>query len=122
MKTLIRSEELMLALLSFYLFLTLGYAWWWFLVLFLAPDLSMLGYLRGLKVGAWTYNLAHHKGIAVVLFLLGSYTQMQWLQAAGLILFGHSSFDRMLGYGLKYTDSFHRTHLGRIGRTTPDGT
>jgi hypothetical protein len=28
----------------------------------------------------------------------------------------HIGFDRMLGYGLKYSSSFNDTHLGRIGR------
>ena len=28
----------------------------------------------------------------------------------------HIGFDRMLGYGLKYTSGFNDTHLGRIGR------
>ena len=31
-------------------------------------------------------------------------------------LFGHSSFDRVMGYGLKHEDSFQNTHLGGIGR------
>jgi hypothetical protein len=31
-------------------------------------------------------------------------------------MLGHSSADRILGYGLKYSDSFHHTHLGWIGR------
>lgn len=118
MKTLIRLEELLLTLLSLYLFADLNYPWWWFPLLLLTPDLSMIGYLLGPKVGAWTYNLAHHRGIAVVLFILGSLSQVQWLQLAGVIMFGHSSLDRMLGYGLKYTDSFQHTHLGRIGRDT----
>jgi len=30
-----------------------------FLLLFLLPGLSMLGYLAGLRVGAVAYNLAH---------------------------------------------------------------
>ena len=118
MKNLIRIEELFLTLLAFYLFLGLDYAWWWFFVLFLLPDLSMLGYLLGPKVGAWTYNLVHHKGVAVALFVLGSYGQVPWLQLVGLILLGHSSLDRVFGYGLKYPDSFQHTHLGRIGRET----
>lgn len=120
MKTLLKIEELLLAALAFYLFLQLDYAWWWFLVLFLTPDLSMLGYLLGPKAGAWSYNLTHHKGVAVALFVLGAYGQVQWLQLAGLIILGHSSFDRVLGYGLKYPDSFQRTHLGRIGRTSAE--
>jgi hypothetical protein len=116
MKTLIKIEELFVTLLSFYLFLNLGYAWWLFLVLFLAPDLSMLGYLFGPKAGAWTYNIVHHKGVAITLFILGGFLQVQPLQIAGLILLGHSSLDRVMDYGLKYADAFQHTHLGKIGR------
>ena len=117
MKTVIRIEELLLAGLAFVLFLSLAYDWWWFWLLILAPDLSMLGYVFGPRVGAFTYNVAHHKGLAVLLFVAGSYLQMPGSQAAGLILLGHSSLDRALGYGLKYPDSFQHTHLGQIGRT-----
>jgi hypothetical protein len=120
MKTLIKIEELLLAVLSFYLFLALDYAWWWFFILFLTPDLSMLGYLLGPKVGAGTYNLAHHKGMASALFVIGGYLQVPWLQLVGLIILSHSSLDRVLGYGLKYTDAFHHTHLGRIGRASAE--
>jgi hypothetical protein len=118
MKTLLKVEELLLAALAFYLFLGLDYAWWWFLLLFLAPDLSMLGYLLGPKVGAWSYNAAHHKGVAVALFLLGAAVQLPWLQLVGLILLAHASLDRVFGYGLKYADSFQHTHLGKVGRPT----
>jgi hypothetical protein len=116
MQALLKFEELFLVLLSLFLFLSFGYAWWWFPLLFLAPDLSAVGYLLGPRVGAWTYNLAHHKGIAVLLFVLGGVLHVPRLQVAGLIMLGHSSFDRVLGYGLKYTDSFQHTHLGRVGR------
>lgn len=120
MKTVIKIEELLLTFLAFYLFLALDYAWWWFLVLLLAPDLGALGYLLGPKMGAWTYNLVHHKGLAIALFVLGSYLQAQPLQLVGLIILGHSSLDRVFGYGLKYADSFQHTHLGRIGRVSAE--
>lgn len=120
MKSLIKLEELLLAGLAFYLFLALDYAWWWFPLLFLTPDLSMLGYLLGPKVGAWTYNFVHHKGVAIALLVLGGYAGIQWLQLAGLVLLGHSSLDRVFGYGLKHTDSFQHTHLGRIGRAAAE--
>jgi Domain of unknown function (DUF4260) len=116
MKTLIKIEELFLVALSFYLFLNLNYAWWWFLILFFAPDLSMIGYLVNPKVGALTYDFIHHKGTAAALFVLGGFLHVPWAQAAGLIILGHSSFDRILGYGMKYPDSFQHTHLGMIGR------
>ena len=103
----------MLLALAFYLFLLLGYAWWWFWVLLLLPDVSMVGYLHNVKTGALFYNIAHHKGLAIALIIAGLIFS-PYLQAVGLIMLGHSSLDRMLGYGLKYTDSFKHTHLGEI--------
>ena len=115
MKTIIKLEEVMMLALGIYLFDQLDFAWWWFVVLLLAPDIGMLGYLFGNKVGAATYNLFHHKGIAILVYLMGAYIAMPVLQLAGIILFSHSSFDRALGYGLKYDNGFKYTHLGEIG-------
>ncbi|WP_431162884.1 DUF4260 domain-containing protein [Flagellimonas beolgyonensis] len=114
MKTIIKLEEVMMLALGIYLFDQLDFAWWWFVVLLLAPDIGMLGYLFGNKIGAATYNLFHHKGIAVLVYLMGAYIAMPVLQLAGIILFSHSSFDRALGYGLKYDNGFKYTHLGEI--------
>jgi hypothetical protein len=36
-----------------------GASWLMFAVLFLTPDLSMLGYLINRRVGAWMYNFGH---------------------------------------------------------------
>ena len=115
MKNLLKLEELFLLLLAIYLFSELDYAWWWFVVLFLAPDLGMIGYAAGPGVGAATYNLLHHKGVAIGFYLIGVMSGSQLLQLAGLIMLAHSSFDRILGYGLKYADAFTHTHLGLIG-------
>jgi len=40
----------------------------------------------------------------------------EWMQVIGIILFGHSSMDRMFGYGLKLGQGFKYTHLGIIGK------
>ena len=101
MKTLIRLEEVALVLLSVYLFLALDLAWWWFPLLFFVPDVSMLGFVINPKAGAFTYNLIHHKALSISLYLLGSFIQMPGLQLAGLVMFGHSSLDRVLGFGLQ---------------------
>ncbi|HLO33625.1 MAG TPA: DUF4260 domain-containing protein [Anaerolineales bacterium] len=101
MKTLLRLEELALVLLSLYLFLALDYAWWWFPLLFFLPDASLIAYLINPKVGVFTYNFIHHKALAILLYLVGSLTQSPGLQLAGLVLFGHSSLDRVLGFGLQ---------------------
>ena len=90
--------------------------WWIFILLLFAPDISMIGYLVNNIAGAFSYNLFHHKGVAVVLFVAGILISNQILQITGIILFGHSSLDRMLGYGLKYNEGFKFTHLGKIGK------
>ena len=118
MKTLLKLEELFLALLSIFLFRPLDYAWWWFPLLLLAPDAGMIGYVAGPRAGALTYNLLHHKAVAVSAYVLGAMIGSQLLQLAGLIILAHSSFDRVLGYGLKYPDSFQHTHLGLIRRAS----
>jgi hypothetical protein len=116
MKNLLNLEELFLFGFALFLFSGLDYSWGWYALLFLTPDLSMIGYLANPRIGAWTYNLIHHKGLAVGLYVLGSLLSIPWLMFAGTLLFGHSSLDRVFGYGLKYPDSFQATHLGKIGR------
>ncbi len=115
MKLLLRLEELGLFALSIYLFALLPVRWWWFPVLLLAPDLSMVGYAAGPRWGAILYNLVHHRGLALAIYAVGLAAAVPGLAPAGAIMFAHSSLDRCLGYGLKYTDSFQHTHLGRIG-------
>jgi len=115
MKHLIKLEEAAMFLLSILLFANLNFAWWWFPVLLLLPDISMLGYVFNSRIGGFLYNLFHHKGTAIVVFAIGYFIECNYFELAGIILFGHSSMDRILGYGLKYLDSFKRTHLGRIG-------
>ncbi len=118
MKTMLSLEEaaqLFLAIAGLY-FQSIHIAWWLWPVLFLSPDISMLGYLISPRIGAWLYNIAHHKAIAVVCIAIGWRLSLAPLLLTGLLLFAHSSFDRMMGYGLKYEDSFEHTHLGMIGK------
>ncbi|MFH6998221.1 DUF4260 domain-containing protein [Flavobacterium sp. FlaQc-57] len=116
MKTILKLEELGLFILGIYLFSLLSFEWWWFLILILSPDFSMLGYIFGNKSGAFFYNVFHHRGIAVLLYLLGSYFNIELLQLIGIILFSHAAMDRFFGYGLKYEKGFKYTHLGEIGK------
>lgn len=116
MKKIIKLEELGMFLLSILMFSKTGFVWWWFPALLLVPDISMLGYAVNSRWGAYSYNIFHHKGIAVLVYAGGFLAGQPYLELAGAILFGHSSMDRILDYGLKYTDSFKRTHLGRIGK------
>lgn len=119
MKNLLKTEEAVLLVLAIYLNTLLPYTWWWYWVLFLTPDIGMLGYLLNSRVGAFTYNVFHFRGMAICFYLAGLVAEEPMLQFVGLILLGHISFDRMLGYGLKYDDHFQNTHLGWIGKRSP---
>ncbi len=115
MKTILKLEELAQFVLGIFLFSQLDYAWWWFPALLLTPDIGMLGYLVNPKVGAISYNIFHHKAIAIAIGLAGFYFDNPLLILIGVILFSHASFDRIFGYGLKFQDDFKNTHLGKIG-------
>jgi hypothetical protein len=116
MRLLLSLEELAVFGVSLFVFTTLHFDWWWLVILFLTPDISMLGYLFGNKVGANLYNLFHHKAFGIILFVVGSMIQFPWLQLSGVILLAHSSLDRVFGYGLKYADDFQHTHTGIVGK------
>lgn len=116
MKNIIKLEEAGMLILAIGGLIIAHASWWWYLLLAIGPDISMIGYTGGNKTGAFFYNLFHHKGIAVVIFLLGFFIDNTILELTGIILFGHSSLDRMLGYGLKLNEGFKYTHLGIIGK------
>jgi Domain of unknown function (DUF4260) len=116
MKTILKLEEAAQLLVAAYLAMQLPFAGWVYWALFLTPDISMLGYLVNTRTGAFTYNLVHHKGVALIIYLVGLIIASTVWQFVGLFLFGHSAFDRIFGYDLKYNDSFKNTHLGWIGK------
>ncbi len=116
MKTTLKLEEAAMTVIAIY-FLSiynLGLSVWVWIFLFFTPDIGMLGYLANAKVGAMTYNIFHHKGIALALAFVGYFINKDVLAAIGILLFAHASFDRIWGYGLKYSDDFKNTHLGSL--------
>ncbi len=112
MKIQLALEELAQFGFAIFLFSQLDYAWWLFLALLFTPDIGMLGYIINPRIGSITYNVFHHKGIAIAIYLVGIYLQNPVLQLIGIMLFGHAAMDRVMGYGLKYPDHFKHTHLG----------
>lgn len=116
MKNTILFEEIAMFCLALFAFTSMDFSWWVFPALLLTPDISMIGYAANNRIGAILYNVFHHKALAVCIFIGGLYLQADWIQLAGIILFAHSSMDRVFGYGLKYTDGFAHTHLGLIGK------
>jgi hypothetical protein len=96
--------------------------WYVFAGMALAPDLGMLGYLVGPRLGAVTYNIAHIYAVPLALGFLAIITGNTVLQAVALVWVAHIAFDRLAGYGLKMPSGFADTHLGKIGRSTPSTT
>lgn len=116
-----RVESAAVAVLVVVAFVQLDFAWWWLLALFLLWDLSMLGYVASPKVGAISYNLAHsYLGPATLLALTWA-SDARWLAFVALAWAFHIAVDRLLGYGLKFTDRFTHTHLGEIGKERQEG-
>ncbi len=122
MKNILKLEELAEFILGIFIFSHLDFAWWYFPLLLLTPDIGMLGYLVNSKLGAWLYNLFHHKVLAIITLVFGFIQHNLVIMLVGTILFSHAALDRTMGYGLKYEDSFSNTHLGKIGKSSDQAT
>jgi len=83
-------------------------------LLFLAPDLSALGYLVNERVGSLTYNAVHTEALPLALGAIGVIADAEVAVQLALIWLAHIGIDRMLGYGLKYPSAFKDTHLQRV--------
>ena len=88
--------------------------WMMFALLILAPDLFMLGYLAGNRVGALCYNIGHSYLTPLALAGGGAALNMTALLPVALIWGVHIGIDRAIGYGLKYSEGFKSTHLNRL--------
>ena len=111
---LLRIEEAALLLATILLYQHYHFSWLLFAILFLTPDLFMLGYLMNVRAGAAFYNLVHTLTVPLALLFV-SYLQ-HWTLATSIALIwtAHIAFDRLLGYGLKYPTFFKDTHLQHI--------
>jgi hypothetical protein len=111
---ILRGEGAALLIASVFLYKLTHGSWLLFATLFLAPDLSMLGYLGNPRVGADLYNFAHTLSVPFVMigagFLLGRWQIFPF----ALIWIAHIGLDRFLGYGLKYPTHFKDTHLQHV--------
>jgi Domain of unknown function (DUF4260) len=111
---LLRFEGAALFALSVYGYRLTGAGWGLFLVLFLWPDLFMLGYLGNVGLGATLYNVAHVEALPVLLAGFAYAQHREALLAFALIWLAHIALDRALGFGLKYPTFFKDTHLQRV--------
>jgi hypothetical protein len=111
---LLRLEGIVVLGAALVLYFDSGYGWLLLVLLFLAPDLSMLGYLGGPALGAATYDVVHTYALPVALGAVGLLTGEDLATLLALVWIAHIGMDRALGYGLKYPSGFKDTHLQRV--------
>ncbi len=111
---LLRTEGAMLLAGTTLMYWDQGGSWLLFALAFFAPDLAMLGYIAGSRTGAVTYNALHTTSLAILVTVIGMVGDGQWLTSIGLVWMAHIGFDRLLGYGLKYSDGFKHNHFAHI--------
>lgn len=118
MKRIVSTEYLLLAILTAILFIVYAeFDWWWLFILFPVVDITAFGYLQNNRAGALSYNVGHSligPAILLVPYIFGGPT---WLLFIAMIWLFHIFVDRALGYGMKHTEGFGYTHLGKVGKS-----
>jgi len=111
---LLQLEGAAILILSTFFYHQLHAHWLLFAILFLAPDLFMLGYLANVRVGAVLYNLVHTLMTPAILLAIAFFAAKPQLFPFVLIWTAHIGFDHLLGFGLKYPTHFKDTHLQHV--------
>jgi hypothetical protein len=112
--TLLRLEGAALAAAAVALYVDQGFSALAFVLLILAPDVSLLGYVANARAGALSYDLVHFEALPIALGTAGVVGGSDVPVQVALIWLAHIGVDRLLGYGLKYPSAFGDTHLQRV--------
>jgi hypothetical protein len=113
-RLLLQAEGLALFGGGLALYLHADYAILALVLLFLVPDLSLLGFAINPRVGAISYNAVHTETLPIILGVVGILSGSDVPVQVALIWLAHIGLDRMLGYGLKYPTAFNETHFQRL--------
>jgi hypothetical protein len=113
-RRLLHLEGLAVLTAALVLYFDAGYGWLLLVLLILAPDLSMLGYLGGPRLGAACYDAVHTTVVPIALAVVGVLAEADTALQIALVWLAHIGADRLLGYGLKYPTGFKDTHLQRV--------
>ena len=111
---LLHLEGVALAAAALVLYFDADYGWLALVLLVLAPDLSMLAYLGGPRLGALGYDAVHTLVGPITIGGIGVLADVGTAIQIALIWLVHIGADRAIGYGLKYPSRFKDTHLQRV--------
>ena len=114
-RLLLRLEGLVVLVASIAAYAAIDGSWTLFALLLLVPDLAMIGYLSGPRVGAITYNAVHTYAAPALVGVLAYAGLLEGGWRYCLIWIAHIAMDRALGFGLKFSSAFADTHLGVAG-------
>ena len=114
---ILQAEGALLLLAALVLYGQVSGDWLLFAILFFVPDLSLIAYAGGPRLGAFIYNLAHSSILPLGFSIAAFAAQRLDLLPFTVIWLAHIGFDRMLGFGLKYGSAFGDTHLLRLTRS-----
>jgi Domain of unknown function (DUF4260) len=117
LKKIVSFEYLLAAVLIAVFYIVVGgFAWYWLIILFLAFDISAIGYAANPRIGALLYNIGHSLIGPMLLTIVYIGTTNEVVLFITLVWLFHIFVDRAMGYGLKHVTSFGHTHLGPIGK------
>lgn len=117
-RVLLRVEGLAMLVAALLGYQALHASWRLFALLLLIPDVALVAYLSGPRVGALAYNAMHIYLAPGVLAVLAYLNVVPGAWPICLVWMAHIGMDRMLGLGLKFPSAFRDTHLGTVGRGT----
>jgi hypothetical protein len=110
----LKLEDVAVLVASLIAYAHLGSGWILFALLFLLPDVFMMGYAWDARLGAILYNAGHTYLSPLALAVSGWALALPELYPPALIWTAHISLDRVIGYGLKYAEGFKSTHVARL--------
>ena len=111
---IVRMENGFAFAVSFYIYMQLDYPIWLFFIFLLVPDITMIGYAINKKIGAIVYNFGHSFILPLLVALGYFYFSKDYLLVISIIWIAHIFMDRLLGFGLKYKNSFNKTHIQKL--------
>lgn len=111
---ILRVEGLVVFAAAIAIYVDSGFSAVAFVVLFLVPDASFLGFIASPAIGAAAYNAMHTYALPLALAVAGVLAGADTLVQVALIWSAHIGLDHLLGYGLRYPAGREESHLDRV--------